>query len=415
MSEHMPIYVGDKAIEAFIAFCKKGNYEKFFLIADENTSRVLGERVHQAIQAQGWDVLYVVLDPEHLHTDDFSITRVLASYDAQPRLFVAVGSGTITDITRFTSHRTRNSFVSFPTAASVDAYTSRNAPVTVGGLKGSIYCHAPIAIFTDLQTICESPRFLTASGFGDSIGKYTSSSDWKYTHLIWGSDFDEDIYEHALHAARQTTNAIDGILQADPASMANMMDAQFESGFCMADFKDSSPASGGEHHIAHIWEMMYHWDGREGLFHGNGVGVAVVIEARWYAQFRALSKADAKALLDKASVPDYETQKVQIEKHLPLIAEELIEKDPIYMQLSDPHKLALVKERILEHWDEMQAIAENVPTAQQVIDWLQRMGAPTRPQELGLSDEQVRVALDYGLYLRERFSMNIIRKLFGWQ
>jgi hypothetical protein len=27
----------------------------------------------------------------------------------------------------------------------------------------------------------------------------------------------------------------------------------------------------------------------------------------------------------------------------------------------------------------------------------------------------VKIAKDYGLYLRERFSMNIIRKLFGWE
>ena len=414
MSEHMPIYVGEKAIDEFISFCKKEGFNKYFLIADENTYRVLGERVYQAMQAQGWNVLREVLNPEHLHTDDFSITRVLATYDAQPRLFVAVGSGTITDVTRFTSHRSRNPFVSFPTAASVDAYTSRNAPATVGGLKGSIYCHAPITIFTDLKTICESPKFLTASGFGDSIGKFTSSSDWKYTHLIWGLDFDEDIYDHALHAARETTEAVEGILRAEPASMAKMMDAQFESGFCMADFKDSSPASGGEHHIAHIWEMMYHWDGREGLFHGNAVGVAVVIEARWYEQFRLLSKEDAKKLLDKASVPEWETQQTQIEKHLPFIAEELIEKDPIYMQLSDPIKLDKVKQRMLDQWDDLQAIAENVPSAQQMIEWLKLMDAPATPAEIGLSEEQVDIGVEYGLYLRERFSMNIIRKLLGW-
>jgi hypothetical protein len=53
------------------------------------------------------------LNPEHLHADDFSLTRGFRSYDAQPRLFVAVGSGTITDITRSTSHRSRNPFVSF--------------------------------------------------------------------------------------------------------------------------------------------------------------------------------------------------------------------------------------------------------------------------------------------------------------
>ena len=135
--------------------------------------------MHQAVQQQGWDVIYLILDPEGLHADGTTLTRVLNAYDAVPRLFVAVGSGTITDTVRFTSHRSQNQFVSFPTAASVDAYTSINAPVTIGRLKGSIYCHAPIAIFTDLPTICESPKFLTASGFGDLISKLTSSSDWK--------------------------------------------------------------------------------------------------------------------------------------------------------------------------------------------------------------------------------------------
>jgi glycerol-1-phosphate dehydrogenase [NAD(P)+] len=414
VNDHMPIYVGDQAIEKFIQFCREKGFDRYYLIADENTFKVLGERVLAAIQAQGWDVLHQVLNPEHLHTDDFSITRVFATYDAQPRLFVAVGSGTITDITRFTSHRSRNPFVSFPTAASVDAYTSKNAPATVGGLKGSIYCHAPIAIFTDLPTICESPRFLTASGFGDSISKFTSSTDWKFTNLIWGSPIDEDIYRHALHAARQSAAEVQGIHRSAPESMAKLMDSQFESGFCMADFANSAPASGGEHHIAHLWEMMYHWEGRDGLFHGNAVGVAVIIEAEWFERLRALSKADAETLLKQAAVPEKAAQIKAMEKHVPLIAGELIHGNPIYLQLADPALLARCSGRMLAHWDEIQSIAANVPTAEQVRTWLKLLGAPTTAQELGVTQEQVQIAKDYGLYLRERFSMNIIRKLFGW-
>ena len=414
MNDHMPIYVGDQAIEAFIQFCKKGNHSHFFLIADQNTFKVLGKRVLQSLQEQGWDVLVQVLNPEHLHTDDFSITRVLATYDAQPRLFVAVGSGTITDITRFTSHRSRNPFVSFPTAASVDAYTSKNAPATVGGLKGSIYCQAPIAIFTDLPTICESPKFLTASGFGDSISKFTSSSDWKFTQLIWQAKFDEDIYKNALHAANQSAGEVEGIQKAKPESMAKLMDSQFESGFCMADFANSAPASGGEHHIAHLWEMMFHWDNREGLFHGNAVGVATIIEAAWFERLRALSKDDAAALLAKATVPGKDFQEEQIRKTVPLIADELIESHPIYVQLADPKVLDACKQRILDHWEAIQAVAANVPTAQQVRDWLKLLGAPTTAAELDITPEQVETAKEFGLYLRERFSMNIIRKLFGW-
>jgi len=410
----MPIYVGDQAIEAFIQFCKKGNHIHFFLILDQNTHKVLGQRVFKSLQEQGWDVLVQILNPEHLHTDDFSITRVLATYDAQPRLFVAVGSGTITDITRFTSHRSRNPFVSFPTAASVDAYTSKNAPATVGGLKGSIYCQAPIAIFTDLTTICESPKFLTASGFGDSISKFTSATDWKLTQLIWQAKFDEDIYKNALHAANQSASVVQGIQKADPESMAKLMDSQFESGFCMADFANSAPASGGEHHIAHLWEMMFHWDNREGLFHGNAVGVATIIEAAWFERLRALSKDDAAALLSQATVPGKELQEAQIRKTVPLIADELIESHPIYVQLADPKVLDACKQRMLDQWDEIQTVAANVPSAQQVHNWLKLLGAPTTAAELDITPEQVETAKEYGLYLRERFSMNIIRKLFGW-
>ena len=41
----MPIIIGDKAIEKFIEFCQQKQYKKFFIVADENTARALGDRV----------------------------------------------------------------------------------------------------------------------------------------------------------------------------------------------------------------------------------------------------------------------------------------------------------------------------------------------------------------------------------
>ncbi len=414
VNSHMPIYVGDQVIEECIQFCRENQYDSFYLIADQNTYPVLGERISRALQEQGWDVLSIIHDPDHLHTDEHSLMRTLAGYDARPRLFISVGSGTLTDIARFTSHRTRNQFISFPTAASVDAYTSRNASVTLDGMKGSIYCFAPIAIFTDLPTICASPRFLTASGFGDSIGKFTSAVDWKFSHLLWNCEFDEAIFQSALHAARQTADAVEGIQQAEPASMAKFMDSLFESGFCMADFINSAPASGGEHHISHIWEMMFQWEEREGLYHGQAVGVATVLEAEWFEKLRRLSREEAGVLLSESHVPDRQTQEDSIRRQLPRIADQLIHSQPILVQLSDPQVYEKIKARILNHWNEIQALAALVPDARQMRTWLEMVGAPSTPQDLGLIRQQEDVALDFGLYLRERFSMNILRSLFGW-
>jgi len=410
----MPITIGDTAVEEFLEFCRKGGYRKFLLVADSNTFRVLGERVLKAIQSQNWDVIQVVLEGENLHSDDFALMQVFKADDQEERLYVAVGSGTITDITRFTSHRTHNLFVSFPTAASVDAYTSVNAPVTIGGLKGSIYCHAPIAIFTHLPTICAAPKFLNASGFGDLVSKFTSASDWKITHLIWGVDFDEEIYQRALWAARRACEVVDIIHKGTPESMRAMMEGQFASGFCMADFGNSTPASGGEHHIAHIWEMLWHWHERKGLYHGQAVGVSVVITAGWYDKLRVLSREEAKQRLERVNIPTAEKQKALIHEHLARIEKEIIEHNPIYIQLSDKQVFMNTKEKILSQWEQIQTIAAQVPPAVQCRKWLKTAGSPTIPSELGISEEEARLAIDYGHYLRERFSIAILRKLFGF-
>jgi len=104
-----------------------------------------------------------------------------------------------------------------------------------------------------------------------------------------------------------------------------------------------------------------------------------------------------------------------LQQVLPEIAEELIEKNPIYMQLAEPQVLARIKKSILDRWEEIQAVAELVPPAEQFRIWFKKIGAPTTTMELGISAEQSRIARDFGHYLRERFSMNIIRHLFGWE
>ena len=414
MKNNPTIYVGDNVIDEFIKYCINYDISRFFLISDKNTYRILGDKIEKTIHEKNWDLISIVLDPNSLHTDDISISRVLSHYDATPRTFISVGSGTITDITRFTSHRSQNSFISFPTAASVDAYTSKISPTTIGGLKRSIKCSVAKAIFTDLCVITESPKFLTASGFGDLASKFTSSSDWMYSKIIWGMDFDLDIYKRALGAALNGAKVAEGILNNDPASFKTMMEAQFASGLCMADFDNSAPASGGEHHIAHLWEMMFHWAGREGLYHGNAVGVATIIEAEWYERLRELSIKDAEKLLSQVKIPSRLEQERTIRTELPEIAEELIESNPIFMQLSDPWVLERVKKNILDNWDEIQVIAANVPPASQFRTWLKSLGGPTTTAELDLSQKQAQTAIDHGHYLRERFSINNIRKLFGW-
>ena len=182
----------------------------------------------------------------------------------------------------------------------------------------------------------------------------------------------------------------------------------------MADFGNSAPASGAEHHISHIWEMMFDWENRDGLWHGNAVGVAAIQCAEWYQRLRALSREDVQVLINNITIPSREEQITVLKENIPLIAEEIIASDPIYLQLSDPKKLELIQGRMLDRWDEIQAVAAHVPPPHVISGWIKSLGGPVTTQELDLSQEQAQIAFDYGHYLRERFSINIIRTMFGW-
>ena len=62
-------------------------------------------------------------------------------------LVLAVGAGTIHDLSRFVAHQYRIPFVSVPTAASSDGFTSTVADMTWNGVKKVFQASAPLFCF----------------------------------------------------------------------------------------------------------------------------------------------------------------------------------------------------------------------------------------------------------------------------
>ena len=66
-------------------------------------------------------------------------------------LVLAVGAGTIHDLSRFVAHQYRIPFVSVPTAASSDGFTSTVADMTWNGVKKSISGICAAFLFLRIQ------------------------------------------------------------------------------------------------------------------------------------------------------------------------------------------------------------------------------------------------------------------------
>jgi glycerol-1-phosphate dehydrogenase [NAD(P)+] len=401
---------GYAAIEGLLEFCRANHYDRFLLVCDRNTQAVMGRGVETALLENGWDVLTVVLDGKEVIADEEYLTQVFFRCDAGPRLYVAVGSGTITDITRFCSHRTGNPFVALPTAPSVDGFASLIAPVVIRRFKDTAYCQSPVGIFADIQVLRQAPPTMIAAGFGDMLGKFTALADWKLASLLWDEPYRPEIAARMRSALDNCVQNASGIGQAGPDGIAALMDGLVESGLCMLLNGNSRPASGAEHHLSHYWELKLLRQGKPAILHGAKVGVATVHIARQYERIRNLSQSDLESRLASLDFPDFEVERQEIRAVYGDISPQVEIEQHRYWNL-EMLGFEHLKGKISRHWGDILSLAAEVPGPDRITELLNQVAAPADTGALGLSDQDESEALRYACYLRGGFTVTRLGRL----
>jgi glycerol-1-phosphate dehydrogenase [NAD(P)+] len=412
VNAEFPIVVEPDVIPALSHHLASQRGRALTLVADSNTYEALGRRVFQALQEQNVDVRLVILEGPEVAPDEHRIMQVLVEAGNEERTYLAVGSGVITDIVRFVSHRTRTEFYSFPTAPSVDGYTSVSASLVVGRLKRTIYAQPPAAIFGDLDTLCSAPRPMIAAGFGDVLAKYTSIADWTLAHLLWDTPYDAQVAQRTRQARDACVQQVDQIVQASPAGIRALFGALVETGLCMLAVGASYPAGGSEHYISHYWEMKLLQENRPAILHGAKVGVGTVLAARYYDQIGALTRDQAASRLAATPMPDPERDAARIRAAYWDMGKTIVtEQLPFLGQSASQY--AELQARILDHWNDILAIAAEVPSPGILADWLHQVDGPISPAGLGLSREEADLALEVSHFLRNRFTVFKLSRMLG--
>lgn len=406
------VAIGTDAIPRLRRFCEETGRRRLLLVADKNTYRAVGEAVESSLRKSGCEVRTIVFTSQEVVADAHHLLRVLLVSDRADVTFLAVGSGTLTDITRFVSHRTGSPFISVPTAPSVDGYTSIGAPLIVDGVKVTALAHAPLAIFADLAALSSAPRRMIAAGFGDMLGKHTSVADWRLGHLLWDQPFDQSIAERSLRAVRGCEEQAREIAAASLVGVQSLMEALIESGFCMLDFGSSLPASGSEHHYSHFWEMKLLREGRPAILHGAKVGVATILVAGLYEKIRRTSREQVTALLHASRLPKRDEELGRIRAAYGPLADDIILSQAPFLDMSEPD-YARLKKKVLDRWGEIQEIAREVPSPARITELIREAGGPASAAALGLTEEERVLAENNSHYLRAHFTVpKLARILF---
>jgi glycerol-1-phosphate dehydrogenase [NAD(P)+] len=408
----LPVVIAPDAVPTLRDYLHSHTIARVNLVADANTWRVLGERTAQALAASGIDVKPILLVGEEVTPDEQTVVEALLGAGREQRLYLAVGSGVITDVTRFASYCTGNDFISLPTAPSVDAYTSTGSSLIVRGLKQTIYAHAPVAVFADLDTLRAAPTAMIAAGFGDVVAKYTSVADWKLAALLWDGPYDDAVAQRMAAARDRCMDQADLVGAARPEGIYSLIDALIEAGLCMLAFGGSQPAGQSEHYISHYLEMKLVREGRKPVLHGAKTGMATVIIARYYQQIRQMSRDEAARRLTASPQPDRSAEIERIRFAYGDQTEQVVAEQKAFLDWSDAD-YARLKQRILDRWREVQAVAAEVPPPDVLTDLLERAGGTADYRALGLGDEELALAEEYGHYVRSRFTAMKLSRVLG--
>ena len=130
------------------------------LICDTNTCKVTEE-----IMEDIYDRCQVlVLDAEGLHADPLAIEIVENNMEEDIDLILAVGAGTIHDISRYVAFQYKIPFVSVPTAASGDGFVSTTAVMIFNGIEEEVPAAVPVALYADTDIFAKAPAGLNAAG-----------------------------------------------------------------------------------------------------------------------------------------------------------------------------------------------------------------------------------------------------------
>jgi glycerol-1-phosphate dehydrogenase [NAD(P)+] len=382
------------------------------IAADDRTFQAAGADVHDSFRRAGI-VCDRFLFPSDVHADHSSVELLQNAIGASRAIPVAVGSGTINDLTKLVSHRLGRPYMAVATAASMDGYTAYGASITYRGSKQTFDCPAPRAVLADLEVITRAPWALNASGYADLLAKGVAGADWILADAAEEEPIDPAVWAVIQDCLPVWVDSPDQIPKGDPESLRRLVVGLMISGFAMQMARSSRPASGAEHQFSHLWDMQHHTHHGVAPSHGFKVGIGTLASLDLYETLlrRDLNCLDIDALV--SAWPPME----QVERRIAALLGpgELAEKATEETRAKHVSRECLGAQlaRLRDGWPALrERLNRHLLAFRNARSMLRAAGCPFESDQIGISRERLRVSYEQAYYIRRRFTvLDLARRL----
>ena len=389
-------------------------FKKYFpgreaiVVADKNTWRVAGAEVFEALQAAGVKVQKFLFEEDEFHADWDHIETLDRVLDSTGAIAVSVGSGTINDLCKLCSHHHQQSYLTVPTAASVDGYTSFGASITYQNAKQTFECPAPIAVVADVDVIAAAPKPMTAAGYADLAAKVPAGAEWMIADIV-GT---EPIKPAAWHVLQDCLDELlanpAGVAAGEPNAVADLFEGLILSGFAMQAARSSRPASCCDHLFSHILDMTHHRYKGKFVSHGFQVAIGTLTMCAVFDEFLKydLSKIDVDACA--AAWPSLAEEQ---QRGLELFKVALLTE---CKRRNDAAEVRRQLVAVRDGWKDLrERIAGQVWSFAKMQECFKVVGAPYEPEHIGITRADIRDMFPKVQMMRWRYNVLDLAKRAG--
>lgn len=385
------------------------------IVADKTTYRVAGARVEAYLRGAG-----VRLEDSVVFTDDdlyaeYGFVDVLAeSLKGHCAIPVAVGSGTINDLTKLASSLTGRRYMCVATAASMDGYTAFGASITADGAKQTFDCPAPLACLADIDIISRAPSEMTASGYADLYAKIVAGADWIMADELGVEPIHEEAWSIVQDGLQGALSDPQGVRRGDTKAISDLIQGLFLGGFAMQCSMSSRPASGAEHMFSHLWNMDHHLNNGNHVSHGFQVGIGTLAVTALYEQMLATDiehldvEAACKAWVSRAELESMATELFRNTDFPDIGTRESLAK---YI---DADTLSGRLRYLKNNWTAIRSrVSRQLVSFSETKRCLELVGAPVDPEQIGVSREYLRESFYRAFYIRRRITILDVAHMTG--
>ena len=383
------------------------------IVADRNTYDACGRDVGASFQRGNQAQRKPFVFGSHVYADDNCVRELVEALRSHAAIPVAVGSGTVNDLTKLAAHQTNRPYMVVGTAASMDGYAAFGASITTKGSKDTIDCPAPRVILADLDIIAQAPKGMNAWGYGDLVAKVVAGADWILADAAGIEPINLQAWETVQGPLRSWIGSPDAIAAMEPSSLRHLVHGLVMSGFAMQATLSSRPASGAEHQFSHLWDMQHHTFHGVAPSHGFKVGIGSLASL---ALYEYLLRMDLRSFDIEAAVGVWPSMDVLEERIHKLFGSGALEnraREETQAKYVSRETLHVQLKRLQENWGELRSklMAQLIPF-HEVRDMLRRAGCPFDPGQIGISRARLRLSYQQCCYMRRRFTiLDLVQRL----